>query len=133
MPCCAAFCRSPTGGLQVPRNSKCSKSQTHIKGSCGSFDERDTEATNDKPASATQHKTSCLTSFDANALLSVPVGDAGEEAKENEHADMDSKDERAFVGEPMELISEDCDCGDIAERSSLPVGDWTDEVGELRA
>ena len=133
MPCCAAFCRSPTGGLQVPRNSKCSKSQTQMKGSWGSFDERETEATNDNPESATQQSTSCLTSFDANAFDSVPDGDAGDDAKENEHADMDSKDERAFVGEPMELISEDCDCGDIADKSSEPVGDWTEDVGELRA
>jgi len=43
----------------------------------------------------------------ANAFDSVPVGDAGDDAKEKEHADIDSKDERAFVGEPMELISED--------------------------
>ncbi len=133
MPCCAAFCRSPTGGEHVPRSSKCSKSHTQMKGSWGSFDERETEATNDNPESATQHSTSCRTSLLAKALLSVPVGDAGLEANENEHADMDSKDERAFVGEPMELISEDCDCGDIAERSSEPVGDWTEEVGELRA
>ena len=63
----------------------------------------------------------------------VPVGEAGDDAKENEHADMDSKDERAFVGEPTELDSEN-EVGDIAdERSSLPVGDWTEEVGELRA
>ena len=90
----------------MPRSSKCSKSQTQIKGSCGSLELRDTEATKDKPASATQHKTSCRTSLEANALLSVPVGDAGDDANENEHADMDSKDERAFVGEPMELVSE---------------------------
>jgi len=63
----------------------------------------------------------------------VPVGEFGADAKENEHADMDSKDERAFVGEPIELISEDCDCGDIADKSSEPVGDWTEDVGELRA
>ena len=128
MPCCAAFCRSPTGGLQVPRNSKCSKSQTHIKGSCGSFELRDTEATNDKPASATQHKTSWRTSFDANAFDSVPVGDCGEEANENEHADMDSKELRAFVGEPIDDISEDWDWGDVAERSSEAtelVGNWS--------
>ena len=129
MPCCAAFCKSPTGGEQVPRSSKCSKSHTQIKGSWGSFDERETEATNDNPESATQHSTSCRTSFDANALLSVPVGDAGDDAKLNEHADMDSKELRAFVGEPMELISEDWDWGDMAERSS----EATDEVGELRA
>ena len=77
-----------------------------MNGSCGSFDERDTEATKDNPLSATQHKTSCRTSFDANAFDSVPVGEAGDDAKENEHADMDSKDERAFVGEPTELVSE---------------------------
>ena len=77
-----------------------------MNGSWGSFDERETEATNDNPESATQQSTSCRTSLDANAFDSVPVGDAGLEAKENEHADMDSKDERAFVGEPMELISE---------------------------
>ena len=129
MPCCAAFCRSPTGGLQVPRSSRCSKSHTQIKGSCGSFELRDTEATNDNPESATQHKTSCRTSFDANALLSVPVGDAGDDANENEHADMDSKELRAFVGEPILLISDDCDCGDVAERSS----EATEVVGELRA
>ena len=129
MPCCAAFCKSWTGGLQVPLSSRCSKSQTQIKGSCGSFELRDTEATNDKPASATQHKTSCRTSFDANALLSVPVGDAGLDAKENEHADMDSKELRAFVGEPIDDISEDCDWGDVAERSS----EATDEVGEWSA
>ena len=113
----------------MPRSSRCSKSQTHIKGSCGSFELRDTEATKDKPASATQHKTSCRTSFDANALLSVPVGDCGEEAKENEHADMDSKELRAFVGEPIDDISDDWDWGDVAERSS----DCTEDVGELRA
>ena len=99
-----------------------------MKGSCGSFDERDTEATKDKPASATQQSTSCRTSFDANALLSVPVGEAGDDAKENEHADMDSKELRAFVGEPIDDISEDCDCGDVAERSSEAtddVGDWS--------
>ena len=90
----------------MPRNSKCSKSQTQMKGSWGSFDERDTEATNDRPLSATQQSTSCRTSFDANAFDSVPVGEAGDDAKENEHADMDSKDERAFVGEPTELVSE---------------------------
>ena len=133
VPCCAAFCRSPTGGLQVPRNSKCSKSQTQMKGSCGSFDERETDATRDNPLSATQHKTSCRTSFDANAFDSVPVGEFGADAKENEHADMDSKDERAFVGDPIEDVSEN-EVGDIAdEPSSLPVGDCTDEVGELRA
>ena len=107
MPCCAAFCKSWTGGEQVPLNSKCSKSQTQMNGSCGSFDERDTEATKDNPLSATQHKTSCRTSLEANAFDSVPVGEFGADAKENEHADMDSKDERAFVGEPTELISED--------------------------
>ena len=32
---------------------------------------------------------------------------AGEEAKENEHADMDSKELRAFVGEPIDDISDD--------------------------
>ena len=78
-----------------------------MKGSCGSFELRDTEATSDKPESATQHKTSCRTSLEANAFDSVPVGEFGADAKENEHADMDSKDERAFVGEPTELISED--------------------------
>ena len=127
MPCCAAFCRSPTGGLQVPRSSRCSKSQTQIKGSCGSLELRDTEATNDNPESATQHKTSWRTSFDANALLSVPVGDCGEEANENEHADMDSKELRAFVGEPILLISDDWDWGDVADKSSEAtelVGDW---------
>jgi len=63
----------------------------------------------------------------------VPVGEAGDDAKENEHADMDSKDERAFVGEPTELDSEKL-VGDIADDwSSLPVGDWTEDVGELRA
>ena len=129
MPCCAAFCKSATGGLQVPRSSRCSKSQTQIKGSWGSFELRDTEATNDKPASATQHKTSCRTSLEANALLSVPVGDAGEDANENEHADMDSKELRAFVGEPIDDISDDWDWGDIAERSS----EATEAVGELRA
>ena len=113
----------------MPRSSRCSKSQTQIKGSCGSFDERETDATNDKPASATQHKTSCQTSFDANAFDSVPVGDAGEEANENEHADMDSKELRAFVGEPIDDMSDDCDWGDVAERSS----EATDCVGELRA
>ena len=113
----------------MPRSSRCSKSQTQIKGSCGSFDERDTEATNDNPESATQHRTSCRTSFDANALLSVPVGDCGEEANENEHADMDSKELRAFVGEPIDDISDDWDWGDIAERSS----EATEAVGELRA
>ena len=77
-----------------------------MKGSWGSFDERETDATKDKPLSATQQSTSCLTSFDANALDSVPVGEFGADAKENEHADMDSKDERAFVGEPMLLVSE---------------------------
>ena len=133
VPCCAAFCKSPTGGLQVPRNSKCSKSQTQMNGSCGSFELRDTEATNDKPESATQHKTSCRTSLEANAFDSVPVGEFGADAKEKEHADMDSKEERAFVGEPTELDSEN-EVGDIAdERSSLPVGDWTEDVGELRA
>jgi len=100
-----------------------------MKGSCGSFELRDTDATNDKPLSATQHRTSCRTSFDANAFDSVPVGDAGLEAKENEHADMDSKDERAFVGDPIELVSEVWLLGDMAERSS----EATDEVGELRA
>ena len=129
MPCCAAFCRSATGGLQVPRSSKCSKSQTQIKGSCGSFDDLETLATKDKPASATQHKTSCRTSFDANAFDSVPVGDAGEEANENEHADMDSKELRAFVGEPIDDMSDDWDWGDVAERSS----EATEVVGELRA
>ena len=113
----------------MPRSSKCSKSQTQIKGSWGSFDERDTEATNDNSLEATQQSTSCRTSFDANALLSVPVGDCGEEAKENEHADMDSKELRAFVGEPIDDISEDCDWGDVAERSS----DCTEDVGELSA
>ena len=117
----------------MPRSSRCSKSQTHMNGSCGSFDERETDATNDKPLSATQHKTSCRTSFDAKAFDSVPVGEFGADAKENEHADIDSKDERAFVGEPMELDSEKL-VGDIAdEPSSLPVGDWTEDVGELRA
>ena len=100
-----------------------------MKGSCGSFDDRDTEATNDKPLSATQQSTSCRTSFDANAFDSVPVGEFGAEAKENEHADMDSKDERAFVGEPIELVSEVWLWGDMAERSS----EATDAVGELRA
>ena len=133
MPCCAAFCKSWTGGEHVPRNSKCSKSQTQMKGSCGSFDDRDTEATNDKPLSATQQSTSCRTSFDANAFDSVPVGELGCDANENEHADMDSKDERAFVGEPIEDVSEN-EVGDIAdELSSLPVGDCTEDVGELRA
>ena len=113
----------------MPRSSRCSKSQTQMNGSCGSLELRDTEATNDNPESATQHKTSCRTSFDANALLSVPVGDCGEEANENEHADMDSKELRAFVGEPILLISEDWDWGDVAERSS----DCTEDVGELRA
>ena len=113
----------------MPRSSRCSKSQTQIKGSWGSFDERDTEATNDNPESATQHKTSCRTSFDANALLSVPVGDCGEEANENEHADMDSKELRAFVGEPILLISDDWDWGDVADKSS----EATDCVGELSA
>ena len=133
VPCCAAFCKSATGGEQVPLNSKCSKSQTQMNGSCGSFELRDTEATNDKPESATQHKTSCRTSLEANAFDSVPVGEFGADAKEKEHADMDSKDERAFVGEPTELDSEN-EVGDIAdERSSLPVGDCTEDVGELRA
>ena len=133
MPCWAAFCRSWTGGEHVPRNSKCSKSQTQMKGSWGSFELRDTEATSDKPESATQQRTSCRTSFDANAFDSVPVGEFGADAKENEHADMDSKDERAFVGDPIEDVSEN-EVGDIAdEPSSLPVGDCTDEVGELRA
>ena len=133
MPCCAAFCKSWTGGEHVPRNSKCSKSQTQMKGSCGSFELRDTEATSDKPESATQQRTSCRTSFDANAFDSVPVGEFGADAKENEHADMDSKDERAFVGDPIEDVSEN-EVGDIAdELSSLPVGDWTEDVGELRA
>ena len=104
-----------------------------MNGSCGSLELRDTDATNDKPLSATQHRTSCRTSFDANAFDSVPVGEFGADAKENEHADMDSKDERAFVGEPTELVSEN-EVGDIAdELSSLPVGDCTDEVGELSA
>ena len=133
MPCCAAFCKSWTGGEHVPRNSKCSKSHTHIKGSCGSFELRETEATKDNPESATQHKTSCRTSFDANAFDSVPVGEFGADAKEKEHADMDSKDERAFVGDPIEDVSEN-EVGDIAdELSSLPVGDWTEDVGELSA
>ena len=133
MPCCAAFCRSWTGGEHVPRNSKCSKSQTQMKGSWGSFELRDTEATSDKPESATQQRTSCRTSFDANAFDSVPVGEFGADAKENEHADMDSKDERAFVGDPIEDVSEN-EVGDIAdELSSLPVGDWTEDVAELRA
>ena len=113
----------------MPRSSRCSKSHTHIKGSWGSFDERDTDATNDNPESATQHKTSWRTSFDANAFDSVPVGDCGEEANENEHADMDSKELRAFVGEPIELISDDWDWGDVAERSS----EATEDVGELSA
>jgi hypothetical protein len=39
---------------------------------------------------------------------------------------MDSKELRAFVGEPILLISDDWLWGDVAERSS-------DEVGELRA
>ena len=104
-----------------------------MKGSCGSFEERLTDATNDWPLSATQHKTSCLTSLEANAFDSVPVGEFGADAKENEHADMDSKDERAFVGDPIEDDSEN-DVGDMAdEPSSLPVGDWTEDVGELRA
>ena len=133
MPCCAAFCKSWTGGEQVPLNSKCSKSQTQMKGSCGSFELRDTDATKDKPESATQHKTSCRTSLLANAFDSVPVGELGADAKENEHADMDSKDKRAFVGDPIEDVSEN-EVGDIAdELSSLPVGDWTEDVGELRA
>ena len=104
-----------------------------MKGSWGSFELRETDATNDKPLSATQQSTSCLTSLEANAFDSVPVGEFGADAKEKEHADMDSKDERAFVGEPTELVSEN-EVGDIAdELSSLPVGDWTEEVGELRA
>jgi hypothetical protein len=113
----------------VPRSSRCSKSQTHIKGSCGSFDERETDATNDNPESATQHKTSCRTSFDANAFDSVPVGEAGDDANENEHADMDSKELRACVGEPIDDISDDCDWGDVADKSSL----CTEDVGELSA
>ena len=104
-----------------------------MKGSWGSFELRDTEATSDKPESATQQRTSCRTSFDANAFDSVPVGEFGADAKENEHADMDSKDERAFVGDPIEDVSEN-EVGDIAdELSSLPVGDWTEDVGELSA
>ena len=100
-----------------------------MNGSCGSFELRDTDATNDNPLSATQQSTSCLTSLEANGFDSVPVGEAGDDTKENEHADMDSKELRAFVGEPIDDISEDWDWGDVAERSS----EATEEVGELRA
>jgi hypothetical protein len=100
-----------------------------MNGSCGSFDDRDTDATNDRPLSATQQSTSCRTSLEAKAFDSVPVGEAGDDAKENEHADMDSKDERAFVGEPIELVSEVWLLGDMAERSS----EATDEVGDCKA
>ena len=44
-------------------------------------------------------------------------------------ADMDSNELRACVGEPIDDISDDCDWGDVADKSS----EATEDVGELSA